>query len=195
MITDNDIQRAIRISQALQDHFDKNPGSEALRSTDAYDILVRKGLAERDRHHGVKFREFLNHLKKNNALNLIPQCRWEESSGHYTNWFFQTNKAKTIKAMNLKPVALAGQKPELNWEEWSEKIMELPKRDPSDFILPQLEVRKNFPRAYELWTKPEEDLLLEVIQKIKDPFELGKLFQRQPSAIQNRLKTKHNIIL
>lgn len=195
MITDNDKQQAIRISQALQEYFDKNQGSEPLRSTDAYDILVRKGLVERDRHQGVKFREFLKHLRKNNALNLIPQCRWEESSGHYTNWFFQTKRAKTINARNLIPIAQAGLKPELNWEEWSKKIMELPKRDPTDFISPQLEIRETYPRAYEWWTRPEEDLLLEVIQAIKDPLELGKLFQRQPSAIQNRLKTKHNIIL
>lgn len=195
MITSTDIQQAIRISQALQEYFDKTREFKALRTTEAYEILLKKGLVEKDRHGGIKFRGFLSLLKANNALNLIPQCRTEATQGKTTNWFFESAPNKTISAKQLKPVSEVGKTSSLNLEKINERIKELPKRDASKFLPQELDTRKNYPRAYEFWTNVEEKLLLEVVIEIKDPFELSKLFKRQPSAIKDRLKKKHSIIL
>jgi hypothetical protein len=195
MITSTDIQQAIRISQALQEHFDKTHEFKALRTTEAYEILVKKGLVEKDRHGGIKFRAFLSLLKASNALNLIPQCRTEATQGNTTNWFFESTPGKTISAKKLKPISEIGKTLTLKLENIMEQIEELPKRDASKFLPQELDTRKNYPRAYEFWTNAEENLLLEVVNEIKDPLELSKLFKRQPSAIKDRLKKKHSIIL
>jgi hypothetical protein len=150
---------------------------------------------ERDRHNGIKFRDFLRLLKDNNALNLIPQCRFEKSSGKTINWFFDSTPGKTITAKKLRPIGDVGKPVTINTENIKIQIEELPKRDTSKMLPQELETRINYPRAYEFWTDEEEQLLLQVIMEIKDPFELSKLFKRQPSAIQNRLKSKHNIIV
>lgn len=63
MLTENDVLKAIKISQVLQEYFEKAITHGELRSTDVYEILARKGAVEKDRHNGTKFREFLQHLK------------------------------------------------------------------------------------------------------------------------------------
>lgn len=91
-ITPDEKQRAIKISQALQVHFDQNPGVKSMRTPEAYEVLVTKGLTERDRHQGIKFREFLHKLKDANALVFIPQCIAEPGTGNSTNWIFRSAK-------------------------------------------------------------------------------------------------------
>jgi hypothetical protein len=193
MITNDDIMQAIKISQTLQEYFDKNYVGESLRSTDAYEILVKKNVVERDRHKGIKFREFLIHLKKNNSLYHIPQCRTEGTSGNTTNWYFETAPVKTIRAKNLKPIALAGKILTIDLDEVKSKINAFAKRDTAKFTHILIETREKYPRAYEYWTPNEDKLLLEVVKEITDSFKLSELFQRQPSAIQNRLKDKFKI--
>jgi len=195
MITENDVRQAIKISQVLQEYFDKNITDGELRSTDAYEILARRGAVEKDRHNGVKFREFLHHLKKNNQLYLIPQCRAEDTSGKTTNWFFHSAPEKTIKARNLKPIAEMGKTITVDENEVKKTVALFPKRDTSKFTPKEIETRVNYPRAYEFWTHEEEELLQEVVKEIKDPFKLSALFQRQPSAIRTRLKEKFNIVI
>lgn len=195
MITNDDKLRAIKISQALQDWFDSNRELRSLRSTDVYEILVKKNLVEKDRHNGVKFREFLIKLKNNQALDLIPQCRIEQTDGKFINGFFESTPNKTIKSRNLIPINKINDVKTLDIEEIKKEIEELSKRKISDFDFIELGTRKKYPRAYECWTKKEEDLLLKVVKEITDPFELSKIFKRQPSAIQNRLKEKFSIII
>jgi hypothetical protein len=69
-------------------------------------------------------------------------------------------------------------------------VEKLPRRDTSDFGVVELETRKNYPRAYEYWSPKEEELLKQVYAEIQDPMELSQLFKRQPSAIENRIKSK-----
>ncbi|MEI6568118.1 MAG: hypothetical protein WCR20_15680 [Verrucomicrobiota bacterium] len=95
-LTNDDISRALKISRAIQDYFDNDPFQKTLRSTDAYEILVKKNLVETDRHSGYKLREFLHKLKNNDALKLIPQCRAEETRGNFTHWYFESAKSKTV---------------------------------------------------------------------------------------------------
>lgn len=195
MLTNNDITRAIKISQAIQDYFDEQNIQGELRSTDVYDVLVKKNLVEKDRHQGIKFRAFLKKLKKNNELHFIPQCRAEENGGYSTNWFFRSAPGKTIKTRNLKPIAEAGKVILLDLEKVKNEINELPKRDTGNFTHVELGTREKYPRAYEFWTAKEEEILLEVVKEITDSFKLSVLFQRQPSSIRNRLKNNFNIIL
>lgn len=195
MITENDVRQAIKISQVLQEYFEKAITHSELRTTDVYDILARKGAVERDRHNGAKFREFLHHLKKNNQLYLIPQCRAEDTNGMSTNWFFHSAPGKTTKAQNLKPLAEMGKTFTVDRNEVKKTIALYPKRDTSKFTPKEIETRVNYPRAYEFWTQEEEKLLLEVVKEIKDPFKLSELFQRQPSAIKNRLSDYFKIVI
>lgn len=192
-LTDDDKIRAIRISQALQEFFDKSPFDKVLRSSQAYDELLKKNLVERDRHGGIKFRDFLKKLLRHNSLDLIPQLRIEKNGDNWINWFFESAPSKTIKARNLRPISKPIVKPTIDLQLIKDELAQMVKRDDRDFDFAQLGTRKNYPRAYEYWTKREEDLLREVVKEITDPFELSKIFSRQPSAIQTRLITNLGI--
>ncbi|EMS33172.1 hypothetical protein C943_00449 [Mariniradius saccharolyticus AK6] len=186
-ISTSDTALALRISQALQEYFDRERIVGPLRSNEVYEILVRKGLIERDRHQGIKFRDFLHRLRKENQLYLIPQCRFEETRGDSVNWFFESTPGKVPTGRKLVPLAKAVQKKTLDLEAIRQEVEKLPKRDTSGFGVVELETRKNYPRAYEYWTQKEEELLQKVYSEIQDPMELSRLFKRQPSAIENRL--------
>lgn len=87
-ITQEDIQKAFRISRAIQKYLEMS-GKEGLRSTDVYPYLASKGLIEKDRHNGLHFRKFLIKLKENNALKLIPQCTCNPAISNQLNeWYF-----------------------------------------------------------------------------------------------------------
>jgi hypothetical protein len=189
-ISSTDTTLALRISQALQDYFDRERIVGPLRSNEVYEILVRQGLIERDRHQGIKFREFLHRLRMENQLYLIPQCRFEETRGNQVNWFFESTPGKVPTGRKLVPLAQAIQKKTLDLEAIRHEVAQLAKRDTSGFGVVELETRKNYPRAYEFWTAKEEELLKRVYGEIQDPIELSKLFKRQPSAIEGRIKRK-----
>lgn len=188
MITDSEKLKAIKISQALQDFFNKNSGTTNLRSTDAYEILVTKKLVERDRHCGIKFREFLNYLNKNKALDLIPQCRAVKANYRYTNWFFHSEPNKTISSRNLIPTSDVNKKIILDKSEILKKVNLLPLRNKVSFTPQHIETRETYKRAYEIWTPEEEAMLLDVASELRNLDVLGDLFLRQPSAIKSRLK-------
>jgi len=141
-------------------------------------------------YQGIKFREFLHRLRKENQLYLIPQCRFEETRGNQVNWFFESTPGKVPTGRKLVPIAQALQKKTLDFEAIRQEVDQLPKRDTSDFGVVELETRKNYPRAYEYWSPKEEEMLKQVYAEIQDPMELSKLFKRQPSAIENRVKSK-----
>ncbi|SDC65229.1 hypothetical protein SAMN04488104_100361 [Algoriphagus faecimaris] len=187
-ISTSDTTLALRISQALQEYFDRERIVGPLRSNEVYEILVRKGLIERDRHQGIKFRDFLHRLRKENQLYLIPQCRFEETRGNQVNWFFESTPGKVPIGRKLVPLAQALKEKTLDLEAIRAEVDKLPKRDTSGFGVVELETRKNYPRAYEFWSAKEEVLLLKVYQEIQDPMELSRLFKRQPSALENRIK-------
>jgi len=195
-LTNDDISRALKISRAIQDYFDNDPFQKVLRSTDAYDLLVKKNLVEVDRHSGYKLRAFLHKLKDNDALRrLLPQCRAEDTRGNLTNWYFESAKNKTVAHGNLIPMSQIDRPQTLNRDEIKQEIQKLPKRDPIGLTRIELETRKKYPRAYEFWSVKEEELLIKVVKEISDPFKLSDLFGRQPSAIQNRLKDKYRIVI
>lgn len=186
-ISFSDTTLALRISHAIQEYFDRERIVGPLRSNEVYEILARQGLIERDRHQGIKFREFLHRLRKENQLYLIPQCRVEETRGNQVNWFFESTPGKVSTGRKLVPLAQAVLKKTLDLEAVRQEVDQLPKRDTSDFGVVELETRKNYPRAYEYWSPKEEELLKQVYAEIQDPMKLSRLFKRQPSAIENRI--------
>ncbi|MFB2118732.1 hypothetical protein [Parapedobacter sp. 2B3] len=177
-------QSAIRISRALQAFFNENPGTTVLRSDDAYDILVTKGLVERDRHHGIKFRDFLRRLKEAGALSFIPQCQPEPGNGHYTNWYFRSVSAVTplVKSPIRQKISTDG------YAALRAEIDTFDKVPESRLNYVAKEIRKTYPRAYEHWTLAEVNLLQETAKQIACTLELSKIFGRQPSAIKRKLK-------
>lgn len=187
-ISQTEKQLCIDISNALQNFFDQNPGTHTLRSHDAYDILAKKGLVERDRHHGIKFREFLNKVKVANAMVFIPQCRPEPGNGNQTNWIFQSAPGKTIRIKNLKMDPAVPPVDETKLSEIKYEVDSLRKRNTEDFDFIQLDTRKNYPRAYEYWSSKEEELLLMASELTDDSFKLSKIFGRQPSVLEKKIK-------
>jgi hypothetical protein len=93
--------------------------------------LVKKNLVEVDRHSGYKLRAFLHKLKDNDALmRLIPQCRAEDTSGNFTNWYFESAKNKTVAHGNLIPMSQIDRPQTLNRDEIKQEIQKLAKRVP-----------------------------------------------------------------
>jgi len=192
VLTNEDKLRAIKISQKLQDYFDNNPGSSALRSTDVFDILKKSGLVEWDRHQGVKFRNFLRKLNEQNALDLIPQCHCEKSSAYRSNWYFTSAPSKTIKNRNLIPLSETNKPAILDYDSIKDYVSKLPASKNRNYLQHQLAIRAKYPRAYEIWTKEEENLLIRVYKEESKLFKLSELFMRQPSAIQSLLELRRS---
>lgn len=179
---------ANKISGVLQHFFIQHPESVNLRSTDVYDILVTKGLVERDMHQGIKFRQFLFKLYANNALVFLPQCSVKKSNGKQLLWFFNS-APKSPFCRRLKPKSF--NEPvdtEYLINGIKKTVAAFPKRDTSALNWKALQIRTWYPRAYEYWTLEEETLLRNLVSKIPCKFKLSELLMRQPSAIEKRLE-------
>lgn len=86
-ITQEDYQKARRISRAIQEYLETNRINEA-RSPEIYEMLAKKDLIQKDRHQGIHFRRFLHKLTEHNLLKLIPQCKNKRISDKQMEWFF-----------------------------------------------------------------------------------------------------------
>ncbi len=86
-LTPAEIQQALRISKAIQEHLESTP-SVNLTSVDLYFVLAQRKLVERDTQQGQIFRAFLTKLAKANMLNLIPQCKALPRAGGKYDWTF-----------------------------------------------------------------------------------------------------------
>ena len=184
-ISHEEKSRAIKISQALELFFEENRGTLELRSTDAYEVLVTKNLVERDRFKGFFFREFLKKLNRAGALGFIPQCRLVGGE-----WHFRSAGKRALAPGNLRPVD-APPAPKIQAEKLHEiclAVEKLQKRDTGGLTFLELEKRKLYHRAYEYWSKVEENLLLEAAQMGLGMQELSRIFGRQPSVLETRLK-------
>lgn len=193
-LTHEDFQKARRISRAIQEYLEQI-NKNGLRSTDVYPILVKKGFIEKDRHNGLHFRKFLRKLKENNNLRLIPQCQFNTTKTEFLEWYFYRVKSdsdNTVSASINEPRKV--KVPEMTEMEIDEifkkeksKIDELPKRNKAYFTPQMLEIRENYPRAYERWTGNEIDLMKWAFEKSKRIEKVAELLGRQPSVIRKRL--------
>jgi hypothetical protein len=194
-ITHADFQKARRISRAIQEYLEYT-GSNGLRSTDVYDYLANKGIIEKDRHQGLHFRRFLKKLKDASLLTkLIPQCSYTYSSNGMHEWYFhRSNKEISVTPTDKNEnIPHREHFPNMTESEMAEfinkvkpEIENLPKRD-KDWTPQQLETRKNYKRAYEIWSAREDELLKEAYQKVQNLDKVAELLQRQPSAVESRL--------
>jgi hypothetical protein len=196
-ITPEEIQKARRISRAIQEHLEQTR-SNGLRSTDLYPMLVRKDLIEKDRHQGVHFRRFLIKLQNHGLLKLIPQCKPIPAiKNEFNEWYFYMvnhDKAELNDIKITDRISDTHNFP-LNTEDETNEIINelrnsislLPKTNRT-FLPQEIETRAKYPRAYEIWTKAEIDILSQTFEKIKRIDKLAQLLERQPSAVEFRLK-------
>lgn len=192
----DEIQKAIRISKAIQEHLEKI-NTDDLRSTDLYPILARKKLIERDKNNGIHFRKFLRYLKEKGALHLIPQCKYKfsERNSNHLEWHFYRVKNSTSNTIN-NDVERELILPKMTQEEIDRLIEKgkkyvdnLPKKAESKFTFPQLETRKLYNRAYENWTNNEIKLMIRAIELFGNIDKVAELLKRQPSAVNKKLKS------
>ena len=190
--THEEFLRARRISRAIQEYLEEI-GEEGLRSTDIYPILARKGLIEKDRHSGLHFRKFLRKLKENNLLHLIPQCQCRATSGETCEWYFYRSMEDTSTSAQVGS-SRKSVMPKISENEINELISEitsqiemLPKRETSSLTPQMLGTRHNYPRAYEIWTKEEIEILINTYRKFERIDKVAELLKRQPSAVKMRL--------
>jgi hypothetical protein len=193
-LTHEDFQKARRISRAIQEYLEQI-NEDGLRSTDVYPFLAKKGLIEKDRHDGLHFRRFLRKLKENNYLSLIPQCQFNTTRTEFLEWYFYRVKSDsdfTVSTSINEPRKV--KVPEMTEMEIDEiikkeksKINELPKRDKAYFTPQMLEIRENYPRAYERWTGKEIDIMRWAFEKSKRIDKVAELLGRQPSVVKRRL--------
>lgn len=88
-LTPAEIQQALRISKAIQEHLESTRAVN-VPSTELYGILADRKLVERDTEKGHHFRLFLRKLVKANMLNLIPQCKALPRSAGRHDWIFNS---------------------------------------------------------------------------------------------------------
>lgn len=197
-ISHEDFQRAKRISRAIQEYLELI-NQDGLRSTDIYPVLAKKGLIEKDRHNGLHFRKFLKKLKEYNMLkSLIPQCEYRTTKTEFLEWYFYRSKVNTSKDIASKTERKKLIIPETTEEEINEliekaenHIARLPKRDTSDFTPQMNEIRNNYPRAYEIWTEREIEIMLRAYKKFKRIDKVAELLQRQPSVVKERIENNN----
>lgn len=155
-INHEDIQRARRISRAIQEFLEMSH-KEGVRSTDVYPFLAKKGLIEKDRHNGLHFRKFLRKLKENNLLNLIPQCTCNPGlENQFNEWYFyRDNSLRNITPeghLENNREIITPALPDVEIDEvisMNEQVIDsLPKKPKSTFTPQMLDTRQNYPRAY-----------------------------------------------
>lgn len=202
-LTQEDFQKARRISRAIQEHLESINDDE-LRTTDVYPMLVRKGLIEADRHNGSHFRSFLRFLYNNNLIHLIPQCKPQKSqnSAEMMEWYFYRVKEEP-KDIVINDEDAPIKAPLLTDEEIDELIEasqnaidRLPKReDDFPFTPQQLEIRRHYPRAYEEWSDREREFLARAYRKFGKIDKVAKLLRREPSVVEKHLAMEKEIDL
>ena len=134
----------------------------------------------------ISTREFIH--KKIRKIGSI-----EEVNKHYSSDSPIDQYARTIAHLILeKKSDSSGESVDLDENLMRAKriINSIPIQKPDDsFSDDHLQrIRKKYSRAYEPWTTQEDELLAELSATRRDTETLAGLFQRQPSAISNRIK-------
>ncbi|QFZ54226.1 hypothetical protein FEZ18_05145 [Oceanihabitans sp. IOP_32] len=194
-ISHEEFQKARRISKAIQEHLEQI-NDDGLRSTDLYPILARKKLIEKDKNNGSQFRKFLRQLKEKNALNLIPQCKFQHSSRNpkHFEWHFYrtTNNIVENETNNETKNIITPKLPEDEINVLIEKAQEyvegFPKKDDTKLTLPQIETRKLYERAYENWSNNEIRLMNRAFEAFGRIDKVAELLKRQPSVVRKKIE-------
>lgn len=193
--THEDFQKAKRISEAIQE-FLRQTGMQNARSTDVYDFLARKGLIEKDRHQGYHLRQFLKKLKNANILSqVIPQCSFTTNERGDNEWHFHLSTKKIGITADAKKTATVIHEPTMSSAEINQLIQEetsnvtmLPVRTDKEYTPQELSIKKNYPRAYEYWTKQEYEILDRVFIQCKNVDAIARLLKRQPHIVREKME-------
>lgn len=196
----DEFQKAKRISRAIQEYLETT-GSNGVRSTDVYPYLARKGIIEKDLNNGLKFRQFLKRLHNYGVLSsVIPQCKPQESASSdiFMEWYFYNVPSK-IQKLNKKIVEYpqkdfstitTDSEADLIIDKLKFTIEKLPKKPVSMFTQNEKNIRKLYPRAYEIWSERELEIAEIAWKLLKKMDKVAKLLKRQPSSVEKRLKSK-----
>jgi len=192
-ISHEDFQKARRISRAIQEHLEQI-NQDGLRSTDIYPLLAKKGLVEKDRHNGLHFRKFLKRLKENDLLKLIPQCQYRTTKTEFLEWYFYRSRVNTSKNETLQTEERNLIVPDISEdgindliEKAKPHVAKLPKIEKANLTPQMLEIRLNYPRAYEKWTKREIEIMTKAYKKFNRIDKVAELLERQPSVVRKKL--------
>jgi hypothetical protein len=90
-LTNDDIQKALRIKRAVTDYFEHSSETK-IPAKELMNHFIKKEIFTSNHKDGLPIRNFLRHLDKNNQLKLIPQVYFEQKEQN-KNWFF----IKTLK--------------------------------------------------------------------------------------------------
>ncbi len=85
-ITNDDIQKALRIKRCIMEYFD----SHSVTKIEAKELMpefIKKGIFTSNHKDGLPIRDFLRKLEKENHLKLIPQAIFEQKNVN-KNWYF-----------------------------------------------------------------------------------------------------------
>lgn len=85
-LTDNDIQKALRIRRAVDEYF-KTETRNMVQAKELMNLLIKKKIFTRNSQDGLPIRDFLRKLDENKQLNLIPQAHFEQKEINI-NWYF-----------------------------------------------------------------------------------------------------------
>jgi hypothetical protein len=85
-ISNDDIQKALRIKRAVNEYFEKTTETK-VQAKELMNIFIEKGIFSRNHKDGLPIRDFLRHLDTNHQLNLIPQAFFEQKDVN-KNWYF-----------------------------------------------------------------------------------------------------------
>jgi uncharacterized protein YpuA (DUF1002 family) len=85
-ITNDDIQKALRIKRAVKEYFESTNETQ-IQAKELMNLFIKKGIFEKNQKDGLPIRDFLRRLEKNRQLKLIPQAHFEQKEQN-KNWFF-----------------------------------------------------------------------------------------------------------
>ncbi|MFH1119393.1 MAG: hypothetical protein V1775_06180 [Bacteroidota bacterium] len=90
-ITDDDIQKALRIKRAVKEYFE-NSNEIKVPAKELMNFFIARGIFKSNHKDGLPIRDFLRYLDENKHLHLIPEAFFEQKDIN-KNWFFiKSNK-------------------------------------------------------------------------------------------------------
>jgi hypothetical protein len=89
-LTNDDIQRALRIKRAVAEYFEKSPLIK-VQAKELMNTFINKGIFKRNYQDGLPIRDFLRFLDENKQLYLIPQAFFDQKEQNRNWYFIKTN--------------------------------------------------------------------------------------------------------
>lgn len=89
-LSDNDIQKALRIKRAVIEYFE-NSTETKVQAKELMNLFISKKIFTTNHKDGLPIRDFLRLLDQNEQLNLIPQVLFEQKNQNKNWYFIKTN--------------------------------------------------------------------------------------------------------